>query len=134
MRAVRRSVGVIVAVFALGCAPAGGGARAEEPPLSAAKGAPGVLGGGKVERRLARLIPGKSTKSQVLAVLGQPWRTVQYNDLDALEDEIWEYRVIEAGGSYRVHIEFDHHDVVKIVGKIPDAGSGHDGTPARSAP
>jgi len=61
-----------------------------------------------------------------------PWRTVQYNDLDEVENEIWEYRGRDSSGTFRVHIEFDHHDVVRIVGKIPDDVPGGRGTPAKS--
>jgi hypothetical protein len=82
-------------------------------------------------KQYAKLKPGLS-KAQVKSLLGAPWRTIQYNDLDELEDEIWEYRGADANGSYRVHIEFDHHDVVRIVGKIPDNVPGGKGTPAQS--
>jgi SmpA/OmlA family protein len=88
------------------------------------------------QHKLAQLKPGITTKAQVQALLGVPWRTVQYNDLDQLEDEIWEYRGSDANGSYRIHIEFDHHDVVHIVAKIADKlahgqGTSTDTTPAR---
>jgi hypothetical protein len=75
--------------------------------------------------------PGLS-KAQVRSLLGAPWRTVQYNDLDEVENEIWEYRGKDSNGSYRIHIEFDRHEVVRIVGKIPDDVSGGKGTPAKS--
>jgi hypothetical protein len=87
----------------------------------------------KLAQKVAKLIPGKTTKAQVASALGQPWRTVQYNDMDQLEDEIWEYRGRDASGPYRVHIEFDHHDTVKIVGKIPDPPEPG-GTRVRSVP
>jgi hypothetical protein len=70
-------------------------------------------------KQLAKVVPGLS-KGQVRSLLGAPWRTVQYNDMDELEDEIWEYRGQDSNGPYRIHIEFDHHDIVRIVGKIPD--------------
>jgi len=69
--------------------------------------------------RLAKVVPGIS-KAQVKSLLGTPWRTVQYNDEENLEDEIWEYRGRDAAGDYRIHIEFDHHDVVRIVQKVPE--------------
>jgi SmpA / OmlA family len=84
-------------------------------------------------QKLAQLTPGVSTKAQVQSLLGAPWRTVQYNDLDELENEIWEYRGTDAKGSYRIHIEFDHHDVAQIVGKIPDITPGGNGTTAKAA-
>src|SRR5665213_2286272 len=55
---------------------------------------------------LAKVVPGIS-KAQVTALLGAPWRTVQYNDLDEVENEFWEYRGKDSQGTYRVHIEFD---------------------------
>lgn len=75
---------------------------------------------------LAKVQPGFS-KDQVKSLLGKPWRTVQYNDLDQIENEFWEYRGKDAHGDYRVHVEFDQHGRVVIVGKIPDkvaAGKG----------
>lgn len=74
---------------------------------------------------LAKVVPGIS-KAQVTALLGAPWRTVQYNDLDEVENEFWEYRGKDTQGPYRVHIEFDKQGIVLIVGKIPDQVShGH---------
>jgi hypothetical protein len=70
--------------------------------------------------RLAKVVPGIS-KAKVKSLLGTPWRTVQYNDEETLENEIWEYRGRDSGGNYKIHIEFDHRDVVLIVQKIPDA-------------
>jgi hypothetical protein len=82
---------------------------------------------------LAKVVPGIS-KAQVKSLLGDPWRTVQYNDLDENENEneFWEYRGKDSHGTYRVHIEFDLHDTVLIVGKIPDKVAGGKGTPAKS--
>jgi len=79
---------------------------------------------------LAKVVPGIS-KAQVKSLLGDPWRTVQYNDLDEIENEFWEYRGKDAHGTYRVHIEFDLHGTVLIVGKIPDQVAGGKGTPAK---
>jgi hypothetical protein len=83
-------------------------------------------------RQAAKVIPGMS-KAKVRSLLGAPWRTVQYNDEEQAENEIWEYRGEDSHGKYRIHIEFDHHDIVRIVGKIPDDVSGGKGTPARSS-
>lgn len=80
---------------------------------------------------LAKVVPGIS-KAQVTALLGAPWRTVQYNDLDEVENEFWEYRGKDSQGTYRVHIEFDKQGVVLIVGKIPDKVAGDKGTPAKN--
>jgi hypothetical protein len=82
-------------------------------------------------QRLAKVVPG-ITKAQVKALLGEPWRTVQYNDLDQLENEFWEYRGKDAQGTYRIHIEFSREDIVLIVGKIPDNAPAGQGTPAKS--
>ncbi|HXP66350.1 MAG TPA: outer membrane protein assembly factor BamE [Steroidobacteraceae bacterium] len=79
---------------------------------------------------LAQVVPGIS-KADVKKLLGEPWRTVQYNDLEEVENEFWEYRGKEPQGTYRVHIEFDKQGKVVIVGKIPDAAGGK-GTPAKS--
>ncbi|HTV97256.1 MAG TPA: hypothetical protein VME42_14710 [Steroidobacteraceae bacterium] len=106
----------------------GGGGDAQPRTVSAI----GQLDGHGLSQKLAKLIPGKSTKAQVQSLLGAPWRTVQYDDLGVLEDEIWEYRGVDPSGSYRVHIEFDHHDVVHIIGKIPDDARAQ--TPVRAAP
>lgn len=80
---------------------------------------------------LAKVVPGIS-KAQVKALLGAPWRTVQYNDLDEVENEFWEYRGKDSQGTYRVHIEFDKQGIVLIVGKIPDQVAGGKGTPANN--
>ncbi len=80
---------------------------------------------------LAKVVPGIS-KAQVTSLLGAPWRTVQYNDLDEVENEFWEYRGKDSQGPYRVHIEFDRQGIVLIVGKIPDKEAGGKGTPAKS--
>jgi len=79
-------------------------------------------------RKLAKVIPGTS-KTQVKLLLGAPWRTVQYNDLDDLEDEIWEYRGEDSSGRYRIHIEFDHHDRVRILSRIADGAPAAKGAP-----
>lgn len=80
---------------------------------------------------LAKVVPGIS-KAQVTSLLGAPWRTVQYNDLDEVENELWEYRGKDSQGTYRVHIEFNRQGIVLIVGKIPDKNAGGKGTPANS--
>lgn len=79
---------------------------------------------------LARVIPGIS-KDRVKSLLGDPWRTVQYNDLEEVENEFWEYRGKDVHGTYRVHIEFDKQGVVVVVAKVPDKASTK-GTPAKS--
>jgi hypothetical protein len=124
-------IGAGLAMCCFDAIPAYCGSDAPSPSPAAAVG---VLSGQKIAQKLAKITPGVSTKAQVRSLLGAPWRTVQYNDLDQLEDEIWEYRGVDATGTFRVHIEFDHHDVVHILAKIPDNASGSQGTPAKSAP
>jgi hypothetical protein len=125
---VVRAAGLAICCFSVpGFTAASDAPSAESAADSAARGA-------ELNRKLSEIVPGKSTKAQVVALLGRPWRTVQYNDLDEIEDEIWEYRGTDSQGGFRVHIEFDRRDLVHIVGKIPDPGIGSPGTPARSAP
>jgi hypothetical protein len=104
------------------------GVAAEEPKPAAAAPVPAID-----PQVLAKVVPGIS-KTQVKSLLGDPWRTVQYNDLDEneSENEFWEYRGKDSHGTYRVHIEFDQHDTVLIVGKIPDKVAGTQGTRAKS--
>jgi hypothetical protein len=127
MTAAVRTVGMAICCFFI----PGVTAAIDAPKADSAVVA---VSGADLNRKLPEIVPGKSTKAQVVVLLGQPWRTVQYNDLDAIEDEIWEYRGTDSQGSFRVHIEFDRQGVVHLVGKIPDRGGGSDGTPARSAP
>ncbi|MGD0490465.1 MAG: outer membrane protein assembly factor BamE [Steroidobacteraceae bacterium] len=90
------------------------------------------------ERKLAQITPGKSTKEQVKALLGTPWRVVQFNDCGAAmpgqSDETWDYRGRDSGGTFRVHIEFDDGGIAHLVAKIPDNVTGDKGTTARTAP
>ena len=87
---------------------------------------------------LAQVKPGSSTKAQVQALLGAPWRILQFNDcgmsMPGQADETWDYRGRNAKGTYRVHIEFDDNDVASVVAKIPDHATGTKGTRARVAP
>jgi hypothetical protein len=123
---MRAKLSVAALAFALGLGPPHLSVAAEvaKPPAGPSATAidPQVL---------AKVVPGIS-KAQVKSLLGVPWRTVQYNDEEEVENEIWEYRGKDAQGAYRVHIEFDRHDTVVIVGKIPDQVAGGKGTPAKS--
>jgi hypothetical protein len=86
----------------------------------------------------AQVVPGKSTKANVRALLGEPWRVVQFNDcgeaMDDQADETWEYRGRDSGSSYRLHIEFGDDGTVHLIAKIPDNSPGGKGTIAKSAP
>lgn len=89
------------------------------------------------DRSLAQVTPGQSTKAQVEAMLGTPWRVVQFNDcgmsMPGQADETWDYRGKDAGGAYRLHIEFDDSGVATLVAKIPEHVPGGKGTAARIA-
>ncbi|HTD75817.1 MAG TPA: hypothetical protein VK652_19980 [Steroidobacteraceae bacterium] len=80
---------------------------------------------------LTTLTKGMS-KSKVKSLLGEPWRTVQYNDLDDIENEFWEYRGKDAQGPFRVHIEFDKQGSVVLVAKIPERTAEAKGTPPKN--
>jgi outer membrane protein assembly factor BamE (lipoprotein component of BamABCDE complex) len=75
---------------------------------------------------LSKVVPGKTTKAQVEALLGSgPWRMNRYTDetLPYPGDpsvDIWEYRGRDSNGTYRVHIEFDANNVTTLIAKIPD--------------
>jgi hypothetical protein len=68
---------------------------------------------------LAKIDPGHTTKAGVEALLGQPWRTVD-SDPDESDPSVWEYRGRNSSGTYRVHVEFDSHDVTSLIATIPD--------------
>jgi hypothetical protein len=88
--------------------------------------------------RASDITPGVTTKAQVHARLGTPWRIVQFNDcgmaMPGQEDETWEYRGSDAQGTYRLHVEFDDNSVARLVAKIPDSVPGGKGTAARAVP
>ena len=89
------------------------------------------------EQRLARVTPGLSTKAQIESLLGAPWRVVQFNDcgmsMPGQADETWDYRGKDAGGAYRLHIEFDDSGIATLVAKIPEHVPGGKGTAAKIA-
>jgi hypothetical protein len=86
---------------------------------------------------LDKVIPGQTTKAQVTALLGQPWRTTIYGepgeDAPGQEaPEVWEWRGRDSTiGPYRVHIEFNAHDITTNIAKIPESTGM---APARVAP
>jgi hypothetical protein len=88
--------------------------------------------------RASDITPGLTTKAQVRAQLGAPWRIVQFNDcgmaMPGQEDETWEYRGSDAQGTYRLHVEFDDNGVARLVARIPDRVPGGKGTAARAVP
>src|ERR1700691_3407526 len=87
--------------------------------------------------KLAQVKPGTSTKAEVQSLLGAPWRILQFNDcgmsMPGQADESWDYRGKDAGGAYRLHIEFDDSGVATLVAKIPEHVAGGKGTAAKIA-
>jgi outer membrane protein assembly factor BamE (lipoprotein component of BamABCDE complex) len=69
---------------------------------------------------LAEVTPGQTTKTQIETLLGQPWRTTFSDAPDEPGPVVWEYRGQDSNGTYRVHIEFDDHDITTLIAKIPD--------------
>jgi hypothetical protein len=86
---------------------------------------------------LAQIVPGHSTKAELRALLGAPWRIVQFDDcgqaMAGQADETWEYRGTSPDGAYRLHVEFDEHGIVHLIAEIPD-NSGASGTIAVAVP
>jgi outer membrane protein assembly factor BamE (lipoprotein component of BamABCDE complex) len=85
---------------------------------------------------LAEVIPGKTTKAQVEALLGQPWRTTNlakgHDEPGHEAPEVWEWRGQDSqNGLYRVHIEFNQQGIVTNIAKIPEKTGM---APARVAP
>ncbi|HJU15208.1 MAG TPA: hypothetical protein VJ770_01950 [Stellaceae bacterium] len=68
---------------------------------------------------LAEVVPGRTTKKQVKALLGEPWRT-DAGDEDEAVPESWDYRGKGANGTYLIHIEFDDRGTTSLIVKIPD--------------
>jgi len=76
------------------------------------------------DQTLGEINPGHTTKAQVEALLGKPWRVSELDDEDVMPGdpavEVWEYRGRDSQGTYRVHIRFDKRDVTTLIAKIPD--------------
>jgi hypothetical protein len=89
-------------------------------------------------QQVAKIVPGQSTKAEVQAMLGTPWRVVQFNDcgmaMDGQADETWEYRGTDPTGGFRVHVEFGDNGVVHLIAKIPDGAPGAQPTTAKVVP
>jgi hypothetical protein len=68
---------------------------------------------------LARIVPGKTTRTEVEALLGEPWRASE-PDADEAEPGVWEYRGRDQAALYRVHIEFDGDGTARLVSKVPE--------------
>lgn len=89
-------------------------------------------------QQIAAVKAGISTKNQIQALLGAPWRVVQFNDcgmaMPGQADETWDYRGTDSNGTYRLHIEFNDQGVAHLVARIPDNVPDGKGTPAQTAP
>lgn len=73
------------------------------------------------DETLAKVVPGHTTKAEVEALLGKPWRDTDFTTGDdALGIDIWEYRGKDPNGTYRVHIEFNDKNITTLIAKIPD--------------
>ena len=87
---------------------------------------------------LGKIMPGHSSKADIKALLGEPWRVVQFNDcgeaMDGQDDETWEYRGADADGGFRLHVEFNEHGTVHLFAKVPDAAPNGEGTKAAVEP
>jgi hypothetical protein len=87
---------------------------------------------------LHKIVPGQSTKADVKALFGEPWRVAQFNDcgeaMDGQDDETWEYRGSDGGGGFRLHVEFNDNGTVHLFAKIPDKASNGAGIKAAVEP
>jgi hypothetical protein len=105
--------------------------------LSATVAANAQSGGSAAPISAQQITPGKSTKADIQAAFGAPWRVVQFNDcgmpMDHQADETWEYRGTDPSGSFRLHVEFDDDGVVHLVSKVFEASRGQ-ATVANVAP
>lgn len=124
---------LVIATFATLCSLLATAAQAAGPAPSPA---------GSLTRQqigaLGKIMPGHSSKADVKALLGEPWRVVQFNDcgeaMDGQDDETWEYRGADGDGGFRLHVEFNEHGNVHLFAKIPDKASGGTGTKAKVEP
>ena len=110
--------------------------------VTAQAGSPTPSPAGSLTRQqvgaLGKIVPGHSSKADIKALLGEPWRVVQFNDcgeaMDGQDDETWEYRGTDAAGGFRLHVEFNEHGMVHLFAKVPDAAAGGAGTAAKVEP
>lgn len=77
------------------------------------------------DRLLKKIVPGRTTRDDVVATLGRPWRETTLDAKNAPyrgdpSVDVWEYRGRDPRGTYRVHVEFDVRGVTTLIAKIPD--------------
>lgn len=69
---------------------------------------------------LAEVDLGRTTKTEVEALLGRPWRTTFSGNADDRAPLFGSTGARSPDGTYRVHIEFDSRDVTTLTAKILD--------------
>jgi outer membrane protein assembly factor BamE (lipoprotein component of BamABCDE complex) len=74
--------------------------------------------------RVAQIKVGSSTDTQVKDLLGTPLRTTNYGDCSNFVDyqDLWEYQGHDAGGRFKISIQFDETGIARIVTKTPSTG------------
>jgi len=73
---------------------------------------------------VSKIKVGSSNRAQVTELLGVPWRTVNYGDCNPIDyQEIWEYLGHEAGGVFRISIEYDEAGIARMIAKTPAKGA-----------
>jgi hypothetical protein len=73
--------------------------------------------------KVTQIQVGTSTGTQIVKLLGAPWRTTNYGDCHPEDyQEFWEYVGRDEGGLFRIQIEFDDKGVAQIVAKVPHQG------------
>ncbi|HZR63248.1 MAG TPA: hypothetical protein VFA80_20060 [Xanthobacteraceae bacterium] len=129
MRLKPLAIATLAALCALTTVGAQAASPAPSPAASLTRQQIGALG---------KIVPGHSSKADIKALLGEPWRVVQFNDcgeaMDGQDDETWEYRGTDAAGGFRLHVEFNEHGTVHLFAKMPDKPPNGEGTKAAVEP
>jgi hypothetical protein len=129
MRAKSLAFGALAALWSLAAVAGQGASVATSPVGSLSREQIGELG---------KIVPGRSTKADMRALFGEPWRIVQFNDcgeaMDDQADETWEYRGGDAKDGFRLHVEFNDDGTVHLLARIPDQAPGGAGTAAKVEP
>jgi hypothetical protein len=71
-------------------------------------------------KTLAKVVPGHTTKAEVEALLGEPWRDAGQGDEHNPAADVWEYRGRDPQGDYTLDLEFDGRGITTLIAKIPD--------------
>jgi len=72
---------------------------------------------------IATIQVGSSTRADVKAAIGSPWRVTNYGEVycgcpHRDLQEVWEYRGTDSAGPYRLHIEFDDGGIARTVARV----------------